>query len=823
MVEASQAFKEAVRDGKPQRAMLRFDDIVITNEDISITSGGIEFYERFNEETDLKMGVSPSSSLNAAIINKDGLLNDYKFGKFRASIGALIDKSTYTPSGNVTAAWGKDSRVFTGHDELPYLRENDAACSVQPDFPVKSIIIEDDIVYCFGDDIEQYFAFSIGDDTWDGASRFTWNQLSGCTWNNLPNEYVVLSASSGTWNAASRYTWDGASAYTWDAIGGGNNDFNAFMKDKIARAVANRRGVAKYGDFLTEYYPDGRVETYEYVKLGTFVAPRPEIVRKRIIDVESNDQMMALDEMWADDIGIKYPITVRQLLERIADKAGFEVITKTFMGSGTIIQSKPDAFEDATLREIVSWIAEAACSFARFNRDGQLELVWFNPTDAKFDEHDYSEFTPISYEVQRVSKLQIRNSDSDEEVIVGGGDNTYLIQNNPFLREEDAFEDVDGKTKALAIIPEKQVAPVTLAAMGIMPISRNTSTLAATNPKSIIYDRLNAFEEFCPSSASLFTDWSLQAGDIVSISSDGESFDVPIYSMSMRWNGSPKIEIESTGNETRDPPSKYERQVFESGRSDYQATQRMSGLGGRASSLEQRMSWAEINIDENEAFIQLTAGRVDEAEGRLSQAEIDIDGANADIKLWAQRTEENGQRISQALVDIDGANAKIDLNASRIDKNTNDISAANIRIDGANAEIALKVNKNGVISAINVSSEEILIQASRINLAGYVTASQLSAELATINKLISGDSVITKLLVRNVEVQGRVTTSALRVGDYDASWKSVTVLTGASIHRTTSGPLYAAPSSGAPATAQFYYTSGVSLDTDTTTIYYLGR
>lgn len=821
MVEASQAFKQAVRDGKPQRAMLRFDDIVITNEDISITSGGIEFYERFNEETDLKMGVSPSSSLNAAIINKDGLLNDYKFGKFRASIGALIDESTYRPSGNVTAAWGEDSRVFTGHDDLPYLRENGTKCSVQPDFPVKSIIIEDDIVYCFGDDIEQYFAFSIGDDTWDGASRFTWNQLASYTWNNLPNEYVVLSASSGTWNAASRYTWGGASAYTWDAIGGGNNDFNAFMKDKIARAVANRRGVAKYGDFLTEYYPDGRVETYEYVKLGTFVAPRPAIVRKRIIDVESNDQMMALDEMWADDISIKYPITVRQLLERIADKAGFEVITKTFMGSGTIIQSKPDAFDDATLREIVSWIAEAACSFARFNRDGQLELVWFNPTGTKFDEHDYSEFTPISYEVQRVSKLRIRNSDSDEEVVVGSGDNTYLIQNNPFLREEDVFVDVGGKTRTLSIIPEKQVPIATLSAIGIMPLAASTSTQAATNPKSVIYERLNAFQEFHPSSASLFTDWSLQSGDVVSISSDGESFDVPIYSMSMRWNGSPKIDIESTGNETREPPSKYERQVFESGRSDYQATQRMSGLGGRASSLEQRMSWAEINIDENEAFIQLTAGRVDKAEGRISQAEIDIDGANADIKLWAKRTEDNESKISQAFVDIDGANAKITLNASRIDKAEGRISSAEIAIDGANAEIALKVNKNGVISAINVSSEEIKIQASKINLQGYVTASQLQAEMANFSLSFS-DGIVTK----NLSVSGSASVGTLYVGGgggggAQASWQNATVVTSVSLSKSTQ--TRSVQNAVGSTISITYLDSDTSLNTSTKTIYYLGR
>ena len=71
MIVASQAFKDAVKAGKTQRAMLRFEDAVFTNDDISITSGGITFHDRFNESDELRMGACPENSLNVALINRN--------------------------------------------------------------------------------------------------------------------------------------------------------------------------------------------------------------------------------------------------------------------------------------------------------------------------------------------------------------------------------------------------------------------------------------------------------------------------------------------------------------------------------------------------------------------------------------------------------------------------------------------------------------------------------------------------------------------------------------------------------------------------------
>ena len=70
---------------------------------------------------------------------------------------------------------------------------------------------------------------------------------------------------------------------------------------------------------------------------------------------------------------------------------------------------------------------------------------------------------------------------------------------------------------------------------------------------SEILSRLQQAPTIHPASASLFTDWSLEPGDVVTVKSDEESYMVPIYTMLMEWTGSPKVDISSSGNQKREP------------------------------------------------------------------------------------------------------------------------------------------------------------------------------------------------------------------------------------------------------------------------------
>lgn len=188
-----------------------------------------------------------------------------------------------------------------------------------------------------------------------------------------------------------------------------------------------------------EFQEGGKTVTYEFAPLGTFIATRPDVVRKTIISVDANDQMILFDEDMptASALGITYPITLAALAKKLCDYVGVSLKTQSFLNANISVSSEPEQFETATMREVLGWIAEAACSNARFTRDGLLEFAWFTVIDKEYDETNYSDFMPSWYETQAINGLHIRNADSTSEISLGQNSNVYMIQDNPFLRQPD--------------------------------------------------------------------------------------------------------------------------------------------------------------------------------------------------------------------------------------------------------------------------------------------------------------------------------------------------------------------------------------------------
>lgn len=115
------------------------------------------------------------------------------------------------------------------------------------------------------------------------------------------------------------------------------------------------------------------------------------------------------------------------------------------------------------------------------------------------------------------------------------------------------------------------------------------------------------------------------------------------------------------------------------------------------------------------------------------------------IKLHTQQLDEQGTKLNEASITLNNAVITLEAHQKTLDENGERISFAEVAIDGLDAEIQLKVGKNGVIAAINLTPEEATIQAKRINLDGYVTSGQLSTELADIRTTIA-NSIDTKIL-----------------------------------------------------------------------------
>jgi phage minor structural protein len=219
------------------------------------------------------------------------------------------------------------------------------------------------------------------------------------------------------------------------------------------------------------------------------------------------------------------------------------------------------------------------------------------------------------------------------------------------------------------------------------------------------------------------------------------------------------------------------------------------GGGGSKKNIEGKLRWAIIEANDNTAQINLLTHDQNLLTNRISNAEIRLDGIDATILLKADRelVNELETRVTSAEIAIDGANASIALKADAtiVDALGSRVSSAEVTIDGMNAEIGLKVSKNGVISAINLSSESATIKASKINLEGYVTASQLSALEAKFDNLTSGVTQAALINTQNLMCNGPVT-----LRGHSCDWSSLRVCT--NVH-------YSKEANTIPATDGLYY------------------
>ena len=294
MYPLSETIQQAIQENRPQRVLFEFDggDTVFSNEDISVTDG-FKLVAPFNAENELTVGMTPCAELRFRMLNQDGELAEFGFGRFKAWLGIQI--VTGTP------AAGAKTKTFTEH---------------------------------------------------------------------------------------------------------------------------------------------GRETLYEFSPLGTFIASRPNVVTKNMIDVVAYDQMRLFEKAFvsAAELGVTYPTTLVQFVNKMIDyintqeSADIGLKSENFLNANLAITAHPKDYENKTFREVLAWCAEAAGSIARFTRDGDLEMAWFAPSSRTYTMHDYTEYTPYWYEVGQIDNLHVRNQDETaESVVTQTNDNPYVIQGNPFL------------------------------------------------------------------------------------------------------------------------------------------------------------------------------------------------------------------------------------------------------------------------------------------------------------------------------------------------------------------------------------------------------
>ena len=120
---------------------------------------------------------------------------------------------------------------------------------------------------------------------------------------------------------------------------------------------------------------------------------------------------------------------------------------------------------------------------------------------------------------------------------------------------------------------------------------------------------------------------------------------------------------------------------------------------------------------------------------------------------------DNHTKISSLTVSMDGI-------AAWVESAEGDLSSLEMTVNGINLNY---VSKSGVASAINLNEQGVQISAAKINLSGYVTASQLAAEMASIDTLYvkANSSVTINCYTLNAEIIKKSGASVLTASDLD--------------------------------------------------------
>lgn len=260
-----------------------------------------------------------------------------------------------------------------------------------------------------------------------------------------------------------------------------------------------------------------------------------------------------------------------------------------------------------------------------------------------------------------------------------------------------------------------------------------------TTPIQAIYDRLSQVSAFHPGTTEIFDDFLQEAGDIISLVSGSDTFNFPIFAQHMKWTGSMLTSMESTGNETRNELPPLQRRAKNRG---YGAGQRITEQGV---------------IYETE-FIK--TNRVIGMEARAMGVLLDANGnpmvdPNDPNEFLYDTTSSTGAKIY--------SNLSLAANRASLVSAINDQSGAQI----SGSKIDLSAQGTVLVQAINArdpSSTLIKLEAAQIELSGYVKATEISAEIATIDALTSSTGYIGNIKASAINASGNITAAGAVIG-----------------------------------------------------------
>lgn len=216
-----------------------------------------------------------------------------------------------------------------------------------------------------------------------------------------------------------------------------------------------------------------------------------------------------------------------------------------------------------------------------------------------------------------------------------------------------------------------------------------------------ILSKMQATPEFRPMSADTFADWSIEAGDILTVEVDGKDEVLPVFSSDLDWGGAAKSILSCSGSRERPTLSKQERQSY-------------AAFGGMASEIKKAKD--DALEDRNELIAALNGddgAPEDLAAGLKNYVRYDLknDESYAQSKLFAQVGDKAKAEIAAYVVrGSDGSYHSIASIVADIIKLRGDVKiVGNLSIEEGLLKSALGIRTNGDVYAHQYHSESVTI------------------------------------------------------------------------------------------------------------------
>ena len=217
----------------------------------------------------------------------------------------------------------------------------------------------------------------------------------------------------------------------------GSFDIGAAIVNKLTLQINNFSG--KFTDYV---WDDARVVCHigmklsngiEKIRICTMTVTDAPYQSTAIINLTCEDYMRKFDRDYSES-KLTYPATRLQIVQDACNVCGVTLQSVRFDNDNIVVKSRP-ADDSITFRQVIAWVAQMGCQWARADAYGRLCLGWYekdiSKTDPDITAKDTNGFTPWLYDVEitgvKVTEY-VDNSSKNEAKTYQSGKSDYTVE-----------------------------------------------------------------------------------------------------------------------------------------------------------------------------------------------------------------------------------------------------------------------------------------------------------------------------------------------------------------------------------------------------------